>query len=255
MILKASQRAGASALATHLQKLDENDHVELHEVRGFVAQDIQGALREAYAVSRATNCKQYLFSVSLSPPEHEKASITAFERAIDELEHRVGLTGQPRVIVFHEKNGRRHAHCVWSRIRSPELKAINLPFFKMKLRDLSRELYIEHGWQMPRGLVRSEERNPLNFSREEWQQAKRLGRDVVKIKEAFQDAWAISDSKIAFANALEARGYYLARGDRRGYVALDLQGEIYAIARWTGSDRRMSPPASAIPTNCDPSLR
>jgi hypothetical protein len=26
------------------------------------------------------------------------------------------LNGQPRVIVFHEKNGRRHAHCVWSRI-------------------------------------------------------------------------------------------------------------------------------------------
>ena len=38
----------------------------------------------------------------------------------------------------------------------------------------------------------------------------------------------------AFRQTLEARGYYLAQGDRRGFVALDHQGEVYAVARWAG---------------------
>ncbi len=37
MILKASQRAGGTQLAMHLLKTEENEHVEVHEVRGFVS--------------------------------------------------------------------------------------------------------------------------------------------------------------------------------------------------------------------------
>jgi hypothetical protein len=40
MILKGSQRAGATPLAAHLLRVDENDHVEVHELRGFVANDL-----------------------------------------------------------------------------------------------------------------------------------------------------------------------------------------------------------------------
>ncbi len=50
----------------------------------------------------------------------------------------------------------------------------------------------------------------------------------------FQECWAVSDSRKAFAQALNARGFHLARGDRRGFVAVDFKGEIYAIAKWTG---------------------
>ena len=234
MIIKASQRAGGKALAVHLMRDDENDHVEVHEVRGFVGEDVESALREAYAISKGTRCRQFLFSCSFNAPEGENATVADFERAIDTAEERLGLTGQPRVIVFHEKGGERgrHAHCVWSRIKADEMRAVNMPHFKLKLRDLTRELFIEHGWKMPRGLVNSEERNPLNFSREEWQQAKRISRDPRTIKAVFQDCWAISDSAKAFVQAMEARGYYVARGDRRAFVALDYTGEVYAIARW-----------------------
>ncbi len=120
------------------------------------------------------------------------------------------------------------------RVDVEKMKAINLPHFKLKLRDVSRELYLEHGWQMPRGLVNSIERNPLNFTQAEWQQAKRIKQDPRMIKQTFQDCWAISDSKAAFASALEERGYYLAKGDRRGFVAVDWRGEVYAISRWVG---------------------
>jgi hypothetical protein len=111
------------------------------------------------------------------------------------------------------------------------MKAIPIPHDHPKLRTLSRELFLEHGWTMPRGLVDSKERDPRNFTLAEWQQAKRVGKDPRAIKTAIQDAWAISDSKAAFVHALEERGYTLARGDRRGYVAVDIHGEVYAIAR------------------------
>lgn len=55
------------------------------------------------------------------------------------------------------------------------------------------------------------------------------------IKQAFQDCWAISDSRAAFASALEERGYYLAKGERRGFVAVDWRGEVYPISRWVGT--------------------
>lgn len=232
MIIKASQRAGGKALAVHLMRDDENDHVHVHEVRGFAGEDVESAFREAYAISKGTKCRQFLFSCSFNPPEGETATVADFERAIGAAEERLGLSGQPRVIVFHEKQGRRHAHCVWSRIKANEMRAVNMPHFKMKLTELTRELFIEHGWKMPRGLMNSEEHNPLNFTREEWQQAKRIDRDPKTIKAIFQGCWAVSDSANAFVQAMEARGYYVARGDRRAFVALDHTGEVYAIARW-----------------------
>lgn len=234
MILKASQRGGGLQLARHLMNDRDNDHVELHEIRGFVAGHLQGALKEAYAVSRGTRCRQFLFSVSLSPPETEHVPIEAFEAAIGDIEQRVGLSGQPRAIVFHEKEGRRHAHAVWSRIDANQMKAINLPHFKLKLRDLSRQLYLDHGWKMPHGLMNSEARDPLNFTLAEWQQARRAKTDPRHIKEALQECWAVSDSRQAFEGALGERGYYLAQGDRRGHVIVDWRGDIYAVSRWVG---------------------
>lgn len=251
MILIGNQRGGGRDLALHLMK-DENDHVTLHELRGFSGESLREAFNEAYALSRATRCTQYLFSLSLNPPPGVSVSTETFESTIDRIEERLGLSGQPRAIVFHEKDGRRHAHAVWSRIDTEKLKAVPLPYTKQKMQEMARELFIEHGWQMPHGLVVSGEADPRNFTLAEWQQAKRAGKDPKAIKAAFQDSWAISDSGPAFAQALKARGYTLAQGDRRGYVALDLKGEVYAVAKWVGVKTkdvkaRLGPPES-LPT-------
>jgi len=80
MILKGSQRAGGTQLAVHLLKTDENEHVEIHEVSGFMSDTPIEAFSEAYAVSRGTKCKQFLFSLSLSPPEKESVPVKVFEK-------------------------------------------------------------------------------------------------------------------------------------------------------------------------------
>ncbi len=255
MILVGNQRSGARSLAHHLLK-EENEHVYVHEIRGFASQNLAAALNEAYAISRGTRCKQYLFSLSLNPPPDATVATSDFEKAIERIENSLGLSDQPRAIVFHEKEGRRHCHVVWSRINAEEMKAVHLPYTKRKLQEISRELYLEHGWKMPRGLANSKESNPYNFTLAQWQQSKRIGKDPRDIKAVFRDAWAISDSKAAFINALEDRGYKLARGDRRGFVAIDYRGEIYSIARWAGvktknirqrlGDEKSLPPAQDV---------
>ena len=238
MILKGNQRAGGTQLAAHLLKTEENEHVEIHDLRGFVSDNLRDALNEAYAVSRGTRCKQYLFSLSLNPPPGENASIESFEAAIEQVEQRLGLDDQPRAIVFHEKEGRRHAHAVWSRIDVESMTAVNLAHTKLKLREIAKELYLEHEWKMPIGFVDSSKRDPLNFSRAEWQQAKRTGQDPKALKAMIQECWATSDNKDAFAQALEQRGLYLARGDRRGYVAVDFRGEVFSIARYANKNTK-----------------
>lgn len=252
MILKGSQRGGAGQLATHLLKTEENEHVEVHEVRGFVSDDLPGALKEAYAVSCGTKCKQPFFSVTLNPPEHQRVDVDDFMSAVDAVEQKTGLQGQPRAIVFHEKEGRRHAHAVWSRIDAETMTARNLPYFKLKLRDISRQLYREHEWTMPRGLMDSKAADPRNFSLSEWQQAKRMGLDARDLKAVLQDCWTASDTRAAFQHALAERGLLLAKGDRRGHVAVTHSGEVLSVARYTGKKAKEVRAKLGDPANLPP---
>lgn len=234
MILKASQRSGAAQLGSHLLNAQENEHVEVFEVRGFMVEDVMGAMRESEALAKGTRCKQHLFSVSLNPPENEDVPAEVFEGAVASIEEKMGLTDQPRMVIFHEKEGRRHAHAVWSRIDAETMTAKQLSFYKTKLQEVSKQLYLENGWTMPEGLTDKSKRDPRNFTLDEWQQAKRAGLDAKTLKSHAQDAWAISDNRESFAHALEERGLYLAKGDRRGHVAVTYEGEVFALSRLTG---------------------
>ncbi len=233
MILVASQRGNAGELARHLLK-EENDHVTVHELRGFVSDDLSEAFREAQAIAKGTKCQQFLFSLSINPPEDKIVCEQDLVDAANLIEDRLGLTYQPRAIVFHEKQGRRHAHVVWSRIKAETMTAITMSHYKNKCCQLSKELFLTHGWVLPKGLEDRSLSDPSNFSREEWQQALRAGRDVRELKACLRQCWQGSDDQKSLEAALETRGFVLAKGDRRGVVAVDYLGEVYALARYAG---------------------
>lgn len=234
MILEGNERGYGAELARHLLNPKDNDHVTVHAIEGFMADDLQGAFAEAEAISGATQCQNYLFSLSLNPPMGETVSVEAFEDAVVAAERKLGLSGQPRAIVFHEKNGRRHAHAVWSRIKAAEMRAVEMPHYKRKLGDVSRSLYLKNEWDMPEGFRDAAKRDPTNYSRDEAGHAKRLKRDPKAIKAAFWRCWEMSDSHAAFAAALKDEGFLLARGERRGFVAVDAEGKIWSLSRWCG---------------------
>jgi len=230
MILKGNQRGGARNLALHLLK-KENDHVEVHELRGFMSDDLVSALKETYTISKATKAKKFLYSLSVNPPANENVATADFEKAIARVEKELNLTNQPRAIVFHEKSGRRHAHAVWSRIDTQQMKAINIYKDWPKLQELSRELFLEHGWDIPQGLLDKRNRDPNKFTLAQWQQAKRLGKVPHQIKADLQSSWALSHDKTSFEQELNHRGYYLAKGDRRGFIVLDHKCEPFSLGK------------------------
>ena len=214
--------------------LEDNDHVHIHEIRGFVSDSLHGAYQEAYGISLGTRCKKFLYSLSLNPPGDKNAPVEVFEEAIERIEQKLGFSGQPRTIVFHEKKGRRHAHVVWSRINSTTMTAIDPFEDKLKLNEIGHELFIEQGWVLPDGYKRKEDADPYNYSHAEHQQAKRTKRDPKKLKRIFAECWERSDSRASFASALFEHGFILAKGDRRAFVAVDDQGEIFSVSKWVG---------------------
>jgi Ti-type conjugative transfer relaxase TraA len=232
MILEGNERGYGAELAQHLLNARDNEHVTVHSIDGFASDDLYGAFAEVEAISQATQCQKYLFSLSLNPPINETVPVDIFEKAIRDIEHKLGLVGQPRAIVFHEKEGRRHAHCIWSRIDGVKLKAINLPHYKRKLFGISQELYPEHGWNMPDGFRNKKERDPLNYTRQEHGQAKRTKRDPKLTKAMFRQCWEASDTRSSFEAALFENGFILARGERRGFVAIDANGKVWSLSRW-----------------------
>lgn len=235
MILKGNVRGSGKELARHLMNARDNEHVELHDLRGFVSDDLHGAMQENDAVARGTRCQKPLFSLSLNPPDNEDVPVEAFETAIGQIELQLGLEKQPRAIVFHEKEGRRHAHCVWSRIDGEQMKAIDMPFYKNRLNEVSRKLYLEHGWRLPDGFRDKRNRDPLAFTLEEWQQAKRTKQDPKVTKSMILECWNGSDTAQTFEASLQDKGLWLARGDKRGFVAVDWRGEVYSLSRMSGA--------------------
>lgn len=234
MILEGNARAHGAELAFHLMNLRDNDHVFVHTIEGFVADDLHGAFAEVEAIAQATQCQKYLYSLSLNPPPGAIVPEAVFEDVAARAAKTLGLSGQPYALVFHEKLGRLHAHVVWSRIDTGTMKAINLPHYKRKLMALSCALYLEHGREMPAGFKDPEARDPNRFDRKEAGQAKRAKRDPAALKAMFQGCWACSDSAAGFSAALLEQGFVLARGDRRGLVAVDQSGKVWSLPRWCG---------------------
>lgn len=234
MILKGAQRGSGKALALHLLNEQDNDFVEVHLLEGFVSDDVLGAFKEVEAISKGTRCKQPFFSVSLSPPPDASVAIETFETAAQRIAEAHDLKNQPRALIFHEKDGRRHAHLVISRIDAATMTAKNLPHFKNWLQAISRDLFVEFGWRMPKGLLDPSQKNPTNVTLAEWQSAKRRGRNAIDQKALIAQCYAASDDRRSFAAALEERGYRLAQGDRRGHVVVAHDGEVIAVPRAVG---------------------
>ena len=125
MIIKGGSRSNGGFFAAHLAREDTNERVHVVETRGLVADDIEGAFQEMAGVASGTRAKNFFYVTSLNPCEHERLSSEQWNQAADTLERHLGLTGQPRLVVEHEKEGRTHRHVVWSRINLDTMTAIS----------------------------------------------------------------------------------------------------------------------------------
>jgi MobA/VirD2-like, nuclease domain len=237
MIPKGNQRAGGQQLATHLLNAYDNDSVEIAEVRGAIAQDLHGAFAEWYAEAKATKCRKYLYSLSVNP-DHSQGPYTRehYYDFIRRTEERLGLSGQPRALVFHVKHGREHCHVVWSRIDTEKGKAVQISHDHQKLRNVAQQYAKDHNLTLPPGMSkdRGKARYAFRAAAEnlgEKQQEERSGISKKERREQITKAWQGSSDARSFVRELEASGYLLARGDQRAYVVVDIYGEIHSLSR------------------------
>ena len=154
MITKGTTHNNGVRLANYMTTGKPGERAELWQLRGFEATNIRDAFRDVQIMAKATKCQQPFLHVQVRNRDGEELSRHQWENAADRIEKMLGLSGQPRAIAFHTfDNGNSHMHVAWSRIQEDTLKAIPVPFFKSRLKKLSRELELEFALEIGRAHV------------------------------------------------------------------------------------------------------
>lgn len=235
MIIKGKSRAGPSQLARHLGRTDTNERVAVLQLdsAGTPAE----AFRDWQTYTLATNGKLGLYHANIDPDAKYRMTPDQWTRAVDILEEELGLQGQPRAVVMHEKNGREHIHVVWARadMDTMTLRSDSQNYQAHERASLRMEQEFGHEHVPGKHAKRDRDAQPempsAEVSHDEWQQAERSGMDHRERKAQVTALHEASDTGPAFKAALEDAGYVLARGDRRDFVILDEDAKVHSLGR------------------------
>jgi len=182
-----------------------------------------------------TNCRNYLYSLSINPdPTQDPLTREQYLDYVERVENALGLAGQPRAIVFHIKHEREHAHVVWSRIDTKSEKAIHLAFDHDKLMRVTRQFARDHGIELPDGYHSDEKGKQLSLYEKHQQDSTGLTKE--ERMELVTDLWRRSDSAKALVQALGENGYMLANG-KRPYVLVDIYGDTHSLPKLINDKR------------------
>jgi len=234
MIIKGKSRGLPQNLGTYLTANEENERAEIIEVRGTVAQDVSGALKEMDALACGTKCLLPLYHAQISPEPPHRLDETQRKAAVDALEKSLGFEGHPRVVVVHEKKDREHLHVVWARVNPETLKVVSMSFNYRKNEEVARELERQFGHPRVQGAHAEREgveRPNRTPSRAELRQEERTGIKSKRVRGEVTAIFRASDNAEAFKAGLEVRRYILAKGDHRDFVIVDRGGGVHSLAR------------------------
>ncbi len=256
MIVKGASRSGPKQLAAYLMRVgqwDTGEPVELLELqspwanapngrRERAAGNLGEAFRDWQILAEGTKQgRDGLYHAEISPAPEYARTMTREQwiRSADLAAEELGLQHQPRALVLHDgKDGRRHLHIVWQRTDIDSMKIIPDQFNYVAHERASKRMELEFGHEFVPGkhAKRDRKKQPEfpreKLSRDEAQQAERLGTTkeerIAQIAALRQNC----DSGLAFKAALEEAGYVLARGDRRNFMLVDGQGEMFSLSRY-----------------------
>ncbi len=236
MIIKGGSRAAPAQLARHLQRRDTNENVHILELQSL-APDLAEAFRDWQTLVEGTRGYKGLYHANIDPAKDYTMTREQWQRAVEVLEKELGLEGQPRAVVLHEKHGREHIHVVWARTDIDEMilrsDSQNYQAHERASQRLEQEFGHEHvpGKHAKRDREKQPEFPRAEANHAEWQQGERTGIDPAARKEQVTALKQSSDSAQAFKSALEEQGYILAKGDRRDFVIVDQTGAIHSLGR------------------------
>lgn len=239
MIIKGGSRAGPKQLARHLARTDTNEQVRVLEMQ-WGGDSLGAAFRDWQTLAAGTKGSKGLYHANIDPALGYHMTPDQWTRAVDVLEKELGLEGQPRAVVMHEKHGRQHIHVVWARtdIDSMKMRSDSQNFAAHERASLALEREFGHeqvpGKHAKRDRGAQPEPPRADFNHAEWQQAERAKADPRALKAEITDLFERSDTPQAFQAALADAGYILARGDKADFVIVGADGAAKNLGRQIG---------------------
>ncbi len=228
MIITGKSRNNAAQAADYLSKQGKNERTKLIGTRGTLSEDIAGACAEMEAVAAGSKCENFLYHMTMNPPEGQTFTPEQWAIATALAEKKLGLENAQRVIVEHEKAGRVHRHFLYNRVDQESIKAVRMGWNYAKHEETAAE--IEKLFDLektPRAFVKGDGSPRANIAptENEIEEGKRKGVSVPKWRKECRAIVAGTNGAGAeIIEALESHGHMVARGDKVDFLLLDPSG-------------------------------
>ena len=212
MVIRGKTRGNGKQLGSYLMKQAENDAVHVLDIRGTgQLDDIHYSLLEMSLTSELTKSDKGLYHAQMNPAYGDDKKMTREDwlKAADILESELGLTGQKRVIVLHDKKDRLHAHVVWERYDHDKGIMVS-------------DSYSRYAQDRARKTIEKE----LNHTPTPHRNAKRP-----EMKVELTELWNATETGGDFIKAISKKGYTVAVGKDRPYMIVDDTGRSFDLVR------------------------
>ena len=243
IIVKGAARTDGAQLGRYLLSQGGNSSTSLVGMSGMSGRDLPHALAMAQAAAEQGRGEKPFWHAQINPAEGVCLTREQQLVAVGILERHLGLQGQPRVVVAHEKNGREHIHVVWSRYDARTGRLVRDDFTKRRNVAAAAEIATRFGLEPNENPFEGEARKRSDLSREdrrqrshaadtqaEQQQDKRAHKTRAERKAEISGFWHRTLTGQELRGTLDAAGYTLTRG-WRGFVVIDERGEAHSLAR------------------------
>lgn len=223
MVTKGKCRGNGGQLADYLLS-SKNDRAEVLEVTGTSnPANLKSSLLEMALTATGTKSKAGLYHAQINPdPKEPLLTPEQWQQAADILAKSLGLEGQRRAIVIHEKDGRTHAHIVFERYQEGKGKNGNGILWDDK------DNYKKHQ-EASRSMEKAfnHERTPEKDDLKHVQNERKID-----VKETLTALWEKHTDPAEFVKAARGLGYEIAAGEeRRPFKVITPEGKSLDLVR------------------------
>jgi len=224
MVIKGKCRGNGLQLAEYLLS-DKNDRAELLEITGTTApNNLKRSLVEMGLTALMTKSEAGLYHAQINPdPKEPGMTKEAWKKSVEILARELGLEGQRRAIVLHEKNGRTHAHVVFERYQEGKGKD------QQGILWSDDKNYKKHE-KASRAIEKAlgHERTPEKADRQKQAQNERK----TDVKKTLTELWKKHSDPEKFIAEAAKLGFTVSKGeDRRPYKVIAPDGQSLDLVR------------------------
>jgi hypothetical protein len=235
VIIKEVSGMGGPALARYLTG-GKNERSATLGFWNLDAPSLDSALFRMDMTAAGGKAQRHILHLNMRAAPGEYLSPEQWQQAADMMISALNAENKQAALVMHwNPDGTTHAHLVINRASLDGGKVLDLWRSHEKCNLVRLEIEREFNLQ------RTRERRPKEQQRDnsrknepENQQARRTGEKAHEIRDTIRQAMEQSDSGKGFQQAMLEAGLFVAKGDRRDFVAVGPEGGLYSINRATG---------------------